>query len=325
MTGKLAKSVTLRKVYNQESLKKKQADLEQRAILLNKLRAVAPLLAKQLINQYDDPQWDERMATLGLAWNWARASCWIMQLGDPAAYRRLTYSLDASLRRIEEILGLLASEKAWQICIERIDEPQREHLVAWRKADERVGKGKGKASYVAKNRSDARHHMQACRAAIPAWIMPIYRVAESFVPGKDAFDVVIVDEASQSGPEALFLQYLAKQIIVVGDDKQISPENVGLTKEDVNLLRERNISDLPHSDFLGVDHSFFELAELRYGGRIRLREHFRCMPEIIQFSNNLCYASQPLVPLRQFGAGRLQPVLMTRACGQLSQMVDAAR
>lgn len=295
-----------------KNLKKKQADLEQRAILLNKLKAAAPLLAKQLIAQYDDPQWDERMATLCQAWNWARASCWIMQLGDPAAYRRLTFSLDASRGRIQEILGLLASEKAWQFCIERIDEPQRQHLVAWRKAVERIGKGKGKATYVAKNRSDARYHMQACRAAIPAWIMPIYRVAESFVPGKDAFDVVIVDEASQSGPEALFLQYLAKQIIVVGDDKQISPENVGLTKEDVNLLRERNISDLPHSDFLGLDHSFFELAELRYGGRIRLREHFRCMPEIIQFSNNLCYGSQPLVPLRQFGAGRLQPVLMTR-------------
>ncbi|MDI3462765.1 MAG: DNA helicase [Nitrospira sp.] len=294
-----------------QNLLKKQALLEQRSLFLNKLRLGAPLLAKQLVNQFQNPEWNERMASLALAWNWARASRWIEQLGDPTAYRRLTYSLDASRRRIEEILGMLASEKAWAFCIERIDEPQRQHLVAWHKAVERIGKGKGKATHVAKNRSDARHHMQACRAAIPAWIMPIYRVAESFIPGKDVFDVVIVDEASQSGPEALFLQYLARQVIVVGDDKQISPENVGLTKEDVNLLRERNIKDLPHSDFVGIDHSFFELAELRYGGRIRLREHFRCMPEIIQFSNNLCYASQPLIPLRQFGTGRLQPVLRT--------------
>ncbi len=293
-------------------LTRKQFDLEHRCALLNKLRSSAPPLAKILTHQYDNPEWDERMATFSTAWNWARASHWIVQLSDPAAYRRLTYSLDASRRRIEELLGLLASEKAWASCIERIGEAQRQHLVAWRKAIERVGKGKGKATYVAKNRSDARHHMQACRAAIPAWIMPIYRVAESFIPGKDAFDVVIVDEASQSGSEALFLQYLAKQIIVVGDDKQISPENVGLTKDDVNLLRERNIKDLPHNDILGLDHSFFELAELRYGGRIRLREHFRCMPEIIQFSNNLCYASQPLVPLRQFGSGRLQPVLIAQ-------------
>jgi very-short-patch-repair endonuclease len=43
-----------------------------------------------------------------------------------------------------------------------------------------------------------------------------------------------------------------------------------------------------------------------------LHEHFRCMPEIIQFSNNLCYHSEPLVPLRQYGAGRLTPVIVTR-------------
>jgi very-short-patch-repair endonuclease len=295
-----------------QNLTKKQAELEHRYYLLNKLRSDAPLLAKNLASQYDDPVWEERVATLSLAWNWARASRWIEQLSDPAVYRRLTYSLDASRKRIEELLGLLASEKAWGFCIARIREPQRQHLVAWRKAVERVGKGKGKASYVAKNREEARHHMQECRVAIPAWIMPIYRVAESFMPGKDAFDVVIVDEASQSGPEALFLQYLAKQIIVVGDDKQISPDNVGLNKQDVDLLRERNIKDLPHNDSLGIEHSFFDQADLRYGGRIRLREHFRCMPEIIQFSNNLCYASQPLISLRQFGSGRLQPVLVTK-------------
>jgi very-short-patch-repair endonuclease len=36
------------------------------------------------------------------------------------------------------------------------------------------------------------------------------------------------------------------------------------------------------------------------------------MPEIIQYSNKLCYASEPLIPLRQFGADRLSPVIATR-------------
>jgi len=39
-----------------------------------------------------------------------------------------------------------------------------------------------------------------------------------------------------------------------------------------------------------------------------LREHFRCMPEIIRFSNDLCYSGEPLIPLRQFGADRLEPL-----------------
>jgi very-short-patch-repair endonuclease len=33
------------------------------------------------------------------------------------------------------------------------------------------------------------------------------------------------------------------------------------------------------------------------------------MPEIIQFSNTLCYPAEPLVPLRQYGSKRLTPVL----------------
>jgi very-short-patch-repair endonuclease len=139
--------------------------------------------------------------------------------------------------------------------------------------------------------------------------MPIYRVAESVRPGKDAFDVVIVDEASQSGPEALFLQFIAKQIVVVGDDKQISPEFVGMNREAVDALRSRRIPDLRFKDALGVDNSFFDQAVIRFGGRIRLREHFRCMPEIIQFSNNLVYRSEPLIPLRQYGSNRLPPIM----------------
>jgi len=107
----------------------------------------------------------------------------------------------------------------------------------------------------------------------------------------------------------LFLQYVARKIVVVGDDQQISPESVGLDRGSVDALRQRYIKDLPHWDALGVDNSFFDQAQIRFAGRIRLREHFRCMPEIIQFSNSLCYQGEPLVPLRQYGSHRLTPVL----------------
>ena len=43
-----------------------------------------------------------------------------------------------------------------------------------------------------------------------------------------------------------------------------------------------------------------------------LREHFRCMPEIIQFSNDLCYAPNgtPLDPLRTYPENRLEPLVL---------------
>src|SRR5206468_4132550 len=207
-------------------------------------------------------------------------------------------------------LGERAAAKAWRHCLSRLTEGQRQNLKAWQNAMRQYGKGKGK--FAATYLRNARQYMEECRPAIPSYIMPIYKVAETVRPGTDMFDVVIVDEASQSGPEALFLSYLATKMIVVGDEQQISPDTIGIRFEDVSQLRQQYIPDLPLSDTIGVDTSFFGQAEIRYPGRIRLREHFRCMPEIIQFSNNLCYSSQPLIPLRQYGTDRLEPVVLTK-------------
>ena len=293
-----------------QNLQRSREELERHRTLLHRLKIAVPTLASQLMSSFADRGWDNRMAEFTAAWNWARASRWLVGLNDPRAQEQLSNNLARHRSRICEIIQDLAAAKAWGHCLSRLLENQRQHLMAWKDAIRRGGKGTGR--YAAMHRRAAREHMDQCRPAIPAWIMPIYRAAENIRAGMDTFDVVIIDEASQSGPEALFLLYLAKKIIVVGDDKQISPDFVGITREDVELLRQRHIIDIPHSDALGVDTSFFTQAEIRYGGRIRLREHFRCMPEIIQFSNNLCYRSEPLVPLRQYGTGRLTPVVTTR-------------
>jgi very-short-patch-repair endonuclease len=291
-------------------LQKSRNDLTLRQGLLARLAAAAPETAALLVSSYIDPLWDQRLVRFTAAWNWARADTWLHKVADTKEQEALVADLDRHRKSIRDLLRDLAAARAWRHCFARLTEHERQHLVAWVKAVRLIGKGTGK--YAVVHRRAAREHMQHCRSAIPAWIMPIYRVAESVRPGIDTFDVVIVDEASQSGPEALFLQYLARRIVVVGDDKQISPEFVGLNREDVELLRRRRLSDIPHADALGVDHSFFDQADIRYGRRIRLREHFRCMPEIIQFSNNLCYPGEPLVPLRRYGAGRLAPVIVVR-------------
>jgi very-short-patch-repair endonuclease/transcription elongation GreA/GreB family factor len=282
----------------------------RRAELCDRLKGAAPKLAEELANSIADPAWDVRSAHFREAWNWARVRAWIERLSDPAEDQRLRLALDETRERIRGSLQEIAAAKAWAHCFERMTSHERQHLVAWSKATRRIGKGKGK--YADLHRRAAREHMQECRGAIPAWVMPLYRVVETIQPGQDSFDVVIIDEASQSGPEALLLTYLARQIIVVGDDKQISPEFVGINREDVNHLRLRYLHGLPHNDRYGADDSFFDLADIMYPGRIRLREHFRCMPEIIQFSNDLCYQSPPLIPLKQYSGGRLSPTVATR-------------
>jgi very-short-patch-repair endonuclease len=266
-----------------------------------------PDLVAEVQSSRHDSVWDTRMADFASAWNWSRASGWLVRRADPHQESGIRQQIELSQQRIRQGLRELGACKAWEFVLSRLKPDQREHLMAWRLAVKKIGKGTGK--YATQYRKEARYHLDHCRGAIPAWVMPIYRVAETTKPAPNLFDVAIIDEASQSGPEALFLQYISRKIVVVGDDQQISPESVGLDRGSVDVLRQRYIKDLPHWDAMGVDNSFFDQAQIRFTGRIRLREHFRCMPEIIQFSNNLCYQAEPLVPLRQYGSQRLAPIL----------------
>src|SRR5699024_11289054 len=60
--------------------------------------------------------------------------------------------------------------------------------------------------------------------------------------------------------------------------------------------------------------SLFDEADMRYGGRIVLNEHRRCVPEIIEFSNELAYRPNKveLIPVREVKAGRLAPFKITQ-------------
>ena len=71
---------------------------------------------------------------------------------------------------------------------------------------------------------------------------------------------------------------------------------------------EQHLDGIPFSETLDPATSLFDQAAVRYGNRIPLREHFRCMPEIIRFSNELCYTDTPLIPLRQYPPSRLPPI-----------------
>lgn len=171
----------------------------------------------------------------------------------------------------------------------------------------KLGKGTGKHAHH--HRRKAQEHLNQCREAVPAWLMPLYRVWDTISPAPGMFDVIIVDEASQCGFEALPLFYLARKIVIVGDDKQISPDAVGLSGDAVHRLMDEFLYDFKFRDSFDITSSLFDHGKILYGTRrITLREHFRCMPEIIRFSNDLCYSDTPLIPLRQYGPNRLEPL-----------------
>ncbi|MBL7471367.1 AAA domain-containing protein [Robertkochia sediminum] len=213
--------------------------------------------------------------------------------------------------KIKDTISKLASIKSWLGIIETVSKKPAlsQSLTRWSQAVSRIGKtGRGKRAL--RFRKEAQKEMPKCREAVPCWIMPLYKVVETVTPQQGLYDYIIVDEASQLGPDAILLFFLAKKIIIVGDDKQTSPEYVGVSHDTMEPFIKDHLSDIPYSNYYNVDFSFFDHAHAFCRGMTVLREHFRCMPEIIEFSNRHFYApeNKPLYALKQYSQNRLEPL-----------------
>jgi very-short-patch-repair endonuclease len=146
-------------------------------------------------------------------------------------------------------------------------------------------------------RKEASKEMKTARGAIPVWIMPIQRVIENIELTNELFDVVIVDESSQSTLFSLSALLRGKKTVIVGDDNQISPETVGSDISEVHDLIDRHLYNIPNKLQFELKTSLYYTASRIFESKIILKEHFRCVPEIIQFSNDLMYNGM-IDPLR---------------------------
>ncbi|OYO00900.1 hypothetical protein CGZ95_09855 [Enemella evansiae] len=262
-----------------------------------------PRLAAALTDsdESQDSLWQQRLRDFDAAWAWGRTDHWLSTrtAADSEDVRERLDALDAA---IVAVVAELAAEQAWQHAIERLTPAARAALTAYAQQVRLLGRGTGR--HAARTRREIRELLATARGAVPAWIMPLYRVAEQVEVSEQAFDVVIVDEASQAGLDAVFLQYLAPRIVVVGDDKQVSPAGVGQDRDQLRTLAAEHLGDDPLARlWTNPMRSLFDEATLRFGSRQVLTEHRRSVPEIIDFSNQIAYAAEGirLQPVRQFG------------------------
>lgn len=211
----------------------------------------------------------------------------------------------------KRLIAELAALKAWYKVLDNLQQNRdlQKNLTAWAMAIQRIGRT-GTGPRALKFMKIAQEKMELCKDSVPCWIMPLYKVAETVKPQQGMYDYIIVDEASQLGPDAIFLLYLSKNIIIVGDDKQTSPEYIGVDSNVMSHYIKTDLKDIPYADYYGTEFSFFDQARLFCDRITVLREHFRCMPEIIEFSNKLFYApyDKCLYPLKQYSESRLEPL-----------------
>lgn len=302
-------------------LKNLEPDLTTRRDLLARLERTAPAWASAMQNRHPFHSKPELPGDPLKAWEWR-------QLHDELE-RRAKVSLDDLQLQIEllsrELLDAtsqLVEKLTWMNLIRQTSHEQKQALGAYAAMRNKLTKT-GKGVRDAELRAGARRAMSVAKGAVPVWIMPLNEVAETFDPRTTRFDVVIIDEASQCDPTAMFALYLGRQTIVVGDDEQVTPVAVGVEMEQVQRLIQVHLQEIPHKELYDGEFSIYEFAQLAFGGVIRLVEHFRCAPNIIAFSNGLSYRWE-IKPLRESSSIKLNPhVVPYRVESQRGQNVGA--
>jgi very-short-patch-repair endonuclease len=248
-------------------------------------------------------------ATWRQAWNWARMRSHLESIEG----REELVSLASRRRELESGLARfykeMVAKAAWLATKKNATPRILQALAGYATAIRRIGQGTG--PNATRYRRDAREAMHDAAGAVPCWIMSHNRISEAMPADIGAFDLVIVDEASQSDLWALPAILRGKKILVVGDDKQVSPDAGFIDSNRIQELRDRFLVDQPFGAEMTPEKSLYDLAARVFAAeQVMLREHFRCVPPIIAYSNRTFYKNQ-ILPLRIPRASeRIEPPLV---------------
>ena len=281
--------------------------------LSNRLRKVAPIWYSTLEKKAMDQGEQALEKDWSTAWRWRRLIEWLDWLHSRESAESLQSRLERARRKQHELIIQLVNERTWQRQLANVRDYHYRALTAWADAMRKYGKTGGK--FAQRWLAAASKAMVDAVGAVPAWIMPLHRVVQSFPAEAGIFDLVIVDEASQCDMRALPVLFRAKKVLVVGDPEQISPTSIGVERSKVFELIKQFLTDVPYAEttFL-IDNSLYHITQgIPRMDRTLLTEHFRCVPQIIEFNNRLCpsYAGK-LEPLRQPNpVERLDPPINT--------------
>lgn len=145
----------------------------------------------------------------------------------------------------------------------------------------------------------------ALKTLKPCFMMSPLSLAKFSTPGLIEFDLLVIDEASQMRPEdALGGMLRAKQVVVVGDAKQLPP---------TDFFSRAGGDQLGTGDDDDIDaESILDACETSFGKRRRLRWHYRSRCEsLIAFSNNAFYDDALITfPMAKPGSFSVQLVRM---------------
>lgn len=299
----------LKRLIHLKDLEKDFKRVESASIQLSQTNAL--LLSKDILKipytqEIEDPILQN---TFIEAWEWKRLENYITTISNTSRIENLYERRRIHEKNLSQDYAQISAHKTWLALKENASDKVLVALQRYKIAVQHYGKGTGKNAprYI----KDAQAALKEATAAIPCWVMSHLQVSESMPAELGLFDLVIVDEASQSSIDVLPVLMRAKKLLVVGDNKQVSPSNVGLASAQIDVLRNRYLHGQPHAAYLTPDMSLYDMASSIYESSVMLLEHFRCHPAIISYSNKNFYGS------------RIKPMRLSKKSEQLSPALVA--
>ena len=229
-------------------------------------------------------------------------------------YSDLQRQLELTKKQYVEVNSEYVECLSWGYQLTRTGLAEKQALVGWQQLQDKMTKS-GRGKLDAQRRKEAQAQLKTCKNSVPVWIMPLSKVYESFDFSSPEFDVLILDEASQSDITAIVALGIAKQVVIVGDKEQVTPQGIGQDLEQIQGLITEHLDGVPNKMAYDGKTSNYDIAEQSFGDSIRLVEHFRCVPDIINYSNHLSYNGE-IKPLREASAGQFsQPLVEHQVSG----------
>ncbi|MDD7761398.1 MAG: AAA domain-containing protein [Ezakiella sp.] len=200
-----------------------------------------------------------------------------------------------------------AKTLSWYHFLKRMDEnPEiRQSLKGLELTYKKIGKGTGREAKELKLKAE--ELLSRCQAYVPCWVMTIDD-AMANVALRQKFDITVVDEASQADILSLPIVYTSDKLIAIGDDKQTTPLYSNISSERVSSLRAASLSeDFPNYHLMDLTTSLYDVLKASFPSFL-LKEQFRSVPDIIEYSNKLSYDGK-ILPLRDVNDTSLKPAL----------------
>lgn len=268
-------------------------------------QAGAPKWARRVLTEPPTQDLDLAVpATLREAWNWRVAYGLLERIDDHAILRTRFEKRRELTTKLARVYRDLVAERAWRGVVLNSPPDIRQALEGYLTSVQRMGAGTGIRAI--RHRGNARKAMARAYRAVPCWVLPQWRVSETLPAELGLFDLVVVDEASQSDIWALPALMRGSKLLVVGDHKQVSPSVVGMAEQKIVDIQNRFLADQAHGAYMTPDSSIYDLARVIFAGNsVMLKEHFRCAPAIIEYSN------------REFYLGEIRPLRVPRASERL--------